>query len=385
MLYPPTNLTAEIVNEDDAVISWNAPQQGTPSSYKVYRNDVAVKTTSELTYTDEDLTSGTHRYTVTAVYAEGESSPIGPVTVEVTVSVNENNEVSHVMYSKQYQPYLKWLNSLVRDKIISAEWQGYTVSDILMNFSQGNLGCGYIPYWYINSLVTSLAANKDFANEEEAREALDWSLTIRGDGTHGSAVQEKGKTLYYESIGYYITIPVHMAEYGAYVIDWIDQRITDSAFEGYRLGDEGVHYNVVSADTLGAIKVKIGGEEKYIQLTKKYNSQILPTSMYQTGVNPKVAKELWKLSELSYNCWDILIETDYDNIVGNAIAMAPYIKGWSEIDIDARSWVITYEQQIINAESDAVFNDKMTFLTTEWLNKWTKEVNANVQAWHKNK
>jgi hypothetical protein len=106
MLYPPTNLTAEIVNEDDAVISWNAPQQGTPSSYKVYRNDVAVKTTSELTYTDEDLTSGTHRYTVTAVYAEGESSPIGPVTVEVTVSVNENNEVAFVVYPNPAENYV---------------------------------------------------------------------------------------------------------------------------------------------------------------------------------------------------------------------------------------------------------------------------------------
>ena len=106
MLYPPTNLTAEIVNEDDAVISWNAPQQGTPSSYKVYRNDVAVKTTSELTYTDEDLTSGTHRYTVTAVYAEGESSPIGPVTVEVTVYVNENNEVAFVVYPNPAENYV---------------------------------------------------------------------------------------------------------------------------------------------------------------------------------------------------------------------------------------------------------------------------------------
>ncbi len=106
MLYPPTNLTAEIVNEDDAVISWNAPQQGTPTSYKVYRNDVVVKTTSELTFTDEDLTSGTHRYTVTAVYEEGESSPVGPVSVEVTVSINENNEVAFVVYPNPAKNYV---------------------------------------------------------------------------------------------------------------------------------------------------------------------------------------------------------------------------------------------------------------------------------------
>ena len=124
----------------------------------------------------------------------------------------------------------------------------------------------------------------------------------------------------------------------------------------------------------------------YEELKTKYKTQILPTSMYQTGVNPEVAKELWKISEISYNCWEILVDTDYDNIVGNALGMAPYIKGWSEIDIEARSWVLTYEQQIINANSDEVFDEKFNFMTTTWLQqKWTKEVNDNVQAWHKSK
>ena len=77
--------------------------------------------------------------------------------------------------------------------------------------------------------------------------------------------------------------------------------------------------------------------------------------MYQTGVNPKVAKELWILSEQSYKCWKVLVDTDFDNIVGNAMSMTPYIKGWSEIDEAARAKVITYEQKFINASSKEKF------------------------------
>ena len=105
-LFPPHNLTAELVGEDDVILTWEAPQVGTPTSYKVYRNDAAVKTTSEMTYTDEDLAAGTYRYTVTAVYEEGESSHAGPVTVQVTVSIDENNEVAFVVYPNPAENYV---------------------------------------------------------------------------------------------------------------------------------------------------------------------------------------------------------------------------------------------------------------------------------------
>ena len=300
--------------------------------------------------------------------------------------INEEGKVTHVMYHENYVPYMKWLNQLQRDQVLSKEWEGFTGADIVQNFARGNLGCGYIPYWNINNLVSALATSDEFASEDEARESLGWTLQVRGDGTHGTVNQTKGKSLYYQSIGYYICIPKHMAEYGAYVIDWIDQRITDEAFEGYRLGDEGVHYNVVDSSDPDAIKVKVAGVDKYIKLTNKYKVEILPTSMYQTAVNPTVAKELWKISEISYKCWKILVDTDYDNIVTNAMAMTPYIKGWSEVDILSRSWVLTYEQKLINAKNDEKFADVYSSLSDIWVKKyWTEEVSKNVQSWYDNK
>lgn len=155
MLYPPTNLTAEIVNEDDAVISWNAPQAGSPTSYTIYRNDVKVETTSELTYTDEDLSSGTHRYTVTAVYPEGESSPVGPVTVEVTVSINENNEVAFVVYPNPAENYV------MIESVKEAEVSIYSINGQMVSSQTINEGTNTID-------VSSLKAGMYFMKVNES-------------------------------------------------------------------------------------------------------------------------------------------------------------------------------------------------------------------------
>ena len=77
---------------------------------------------------------------------------------------------------------------------------------------------------------------------------------------------------------------------------------------------------------------------------------------------------------------------DFDNIVGNAMGMSPYIEGWSEIEEAARAKVITYEQKFINSSSKEKFDSYLASLKNLWeKNYWTEEVNDNVQAWYKNK
>lgn len=107
-LFSPHNLTAELVGEEDALLTWEAPQtmEMQPISYNVYRNDAKIGNTEAFTYNDEDLTPGLHRYTVTAVYENGESSPAGPVSVQVTVSIDENNEVAFVVYPNPAENYV---------------------------------------------------------------------------------------------------------------------------------------------------------------------------------------------------------------------------------------------------------------------------------------
>ena len=299
--------------------------------------------------------------------------------------VNSEDKISHVMYSDEYLSYTKYLNKLVKDKVISTLWKTYTGTELLDNFTSGKLGCAYLSYWYINDLV-ELYSIKQGVSEEAAANTIDWQLTVRGTGSFGTEVQQEGKYIYYQSIGYYCCVPFYMKEYTCDVINWIDQRITDEAFEGYRLGDEGVHFNYVDYNDPDAIEVVISGETKYVELLPAYEKDILPTSMYQTGVNPTVGTNLWILSEKSYNAWSVLFNHEEVEIVGNAMSLNPYIQGWSEIDIKSRSWVLTNEQNLLNAKDETQFNRVLNNMRNTWKSKyWTEEVDKNVQYWHSNK
>lgn len=89
ILYPPTDFSAEVFGNDNVTLTWELPLEGTPTAYKIYRDDALFTTVSGLGYTDYNLSPGTHRYTLSAVYPEGESVQVGPVVVETVLGVDE--------------------------------------------------------------------------------------------------------------------------------------------------------------------------------------------------------------------------------------------------------------------------------------------------------
>ena len=98
ILYPPTDFAAEVFGNDNVKLTWNLPVDGTPMSYKLYRDDALLASVTELIYNDYNIPTGTHRYTVSAVYEDGESVQVGPVVVETTESLNESKEISILVY-----------------------------------------------------------------------------------------------------------------------------------------------------------------------------------------------------------------------------------------------------------------------------------------------
>ncbi len=86
-LNPPSNLTYT-VDDNDVSLDWDAPVSKDVDYYKVYRDYdvIAIVYDPTTTYDDNDLDYGQYQYFVTAMYAEGESSPTNMVTVDV---VNE--------------------------------------------------------------------------------------------------------------------------------------------------------------------------------------------------------------------------------------------------------------------------------------------------------
>ena len=98
ILYPPTDFAAEVFGNDNVKLTWNLPIEGEPTAYKLYRDDALIATVNALSYLDYNLLSGTHRYTVSAVYPEGESVQVGPVVVETTEGLNESESTSLRVY-----------------------------------------------------------------------------------------------------------------------------------------------------------------------------------------------------------------------------------------------------------------------------------------------
>ena len=98
ILYPPTEFAAEVFGNDNVKLSWNLPIEGEPNVYRLYRDDALIATVTELQYSDYNLPSGVHRYTLSAIYPEGESVQVGPVVVETTEGLNESERTSLRVY-----------------------------------------------------------------------------------------------------------------------------------------------------------------------------------------------------------------------------------------------------------------------------------------------
>ena len=88
VLNPPENLEA-VSNGNDIVLTWSAP---TPTrgivEYKIYRDGTEINTTTETTYTDQSIQSGSYIYEVTVVYDGGyESDPVEIIIEHTEVGV----------------------------------------------------------------------------------------------------------------------------------------------------------------------------------------------------------------------------------------------------------------------------------------------------------
>lgn len=109
----PQNLTVSLFNDNWVDLAWQAPDNGTPTGYRVWRNDqmVAETTPDTLFCVDEDVPNGTYDYTVTAVYDQGESLPCEPVTLMIHCVVPPDINILEIHYNhdvSQYGIFFQW-------------------------------------------------------------------------------------------------------------------------------------------------------------------------------------------------------------------------------------------------------------------------------------
>ena len=298
--------------------------------------------------------------------------------------VNDEGKIQNVIYHENYVPYLKFMNNLVVSGYLPKEWEGTSGDHIISNFASENISCGYLSYWVMNTLYSAMADKNDPDGIQKVRDNIVWTTSVRGDGTHGSVLQDAPRKKVSYDIGYVTVIPSYMAETAAYTIYWLNQKITSKVFGAVVGGEEGTHYTVVEEGTPDAIHIKYDDIDEWRLLTDKFVTEVSGNSQYQTGVNPEVAIALWYCREQQYNAWPIIFE-DNENSIRNPLACKPIFEHWSSKSIAAPTWVLTLEQKIINGPAEQVEARIESMRKTYLTRYWTEEADTEVNAWYQSK
>lgn len=93
----PQNLDAEVIDENNVQLSWDAPDtRDILLAYNVYRNGYVIASVLEEEFLDLNLVNGDYEFFVTAVYDTGESLPSNIVDVQIIATgiFNENLPVA---------------------------------------------------------------------------------------------------------------------------------------------------------------------------------------------------------------------------------------------------------------------------------------------------
>ncbi len=121
---PIGELTAN-VDGLDVVLAWEAPEEGTPTGYEVYRDTKLLDVVTELTYTDAEVAEGLYNYCVYAVYDDCQSEFVC-TEVEVSACSGVNNLSIHA-----FENYLAYTWDEPTDPTDLIEYQIYLNDELL--------------------------------------------------------------------------------------------------------------------------------------------------------------------------------------------------------------------------------------------------------------
>ncbi len=101
----PQNLTAT-VQYNTVNLSWLPPQENDYYliAYNIYRNNILIASTPDTLYTDTGLVLGEYTYYVAALFDVGSSLPSNSITVNITSTFSNNNQIIKPNYYLQNYP-----------------------------------------------------------------------------------------------------------------------------------------------------------------------------------------------------------------------------------------------------------------------------------------
>ena len=314
--------------------------------------------------------------------------------------VNEDDEITSWIYSQEADNYLHYMNDLNNygNGCLSTSWAQATSANVMGFYVQGLCSVSVLPYWNISGTCESMAATGAADSAQDALDNMGFALYLLGDGSYGSVDQTADNSWQLADntdIGYFCAIPATASEAEAIAaIKWMDAKITDENYRSFLVGKEGESYELVTeeeylaneadedSDTVIVPIEEADGTTQYYKLLAEYDN-VKDNSMYQTGGNAEVGRRYWPLREAYYNCWGILMDVeDYDHVMTSALSRYSVIPSWSAVSITARSRIVTYIQNTINADDENTFDRYFNYLKdTGFPNLWN-DCDADVQAWY---
>lgn len=129
---PVRNLAYEL-DGHDVVLTWEAPESGTPVWYEVYRGTELLDVIEELTYTDANVEEGLYNYCVYAAYDDCQSE-----FVCVEVEVSQCGAVQNLAYTIDEDLMLTLTWEAPEDPTGLVEYQVYLDDELLGAFNMTN-------------------------------------------------------------------------------------------------------------------------------------------------------------------------------------------------------------------------------------------------------
>ncbi len=99
---PPINFAYTIDNDNDVILTWEAPTSGTPDSYSIIRDGVEIATVDNATFTYSDINvyPQTYEYKVFAYYGTSLGYSSSPTPLDVTIAGgNDRNFVVYEVFT----------------------------------------------------------------------------------------------------------------------------------------------------------------------------------------------------------------------------------------------------------------------------------------------
>jgi len=307
--------------------------------------------------------------------------------------MDEDDRVQSNFYSDAVMNYAVYMNQLLRDGIIPRGWQSLSSGAAMGHFAQERSSVIYLPYWEVIPLIEmvidhshNILGRYNMVTGNETREEryriarndlLRWNTKLRGDGTHGSVVQEEGMRFGgFGGSAWYVVIPLHMSRYALFTIHYMSVKLQN--FNYFYAGLEGVDWNRVNAPADGLERPEEGivwkapwsfevdgqlveGGGMWVQLTSSYRANIMHNSQYMTGQNILKARSLFRLREVGFDAWQVAHPPYIDGdgnpylqswVISSPMEMHPVFEFWSPISIASRTAKLFSLARAIDAPSE---------------------------------